>query len=185
MADEAGRGKGSGAKRTETPLAMRKPGAGGHTLVRTTGGPGECLVCRKFAGTAAAGPVLWSEPRLSASLRAPETDREAGLYRGWLLVEPRRHITGLDELDDDEARLLGWLMVRLTRALKAELKVDKVYAAVFGDAVPHVHLHLIPRHPGTPKALRGFRVSEWEDAPKDDGAARVALGERLRARLGP
>jgi diadenosine tetraphosphate (Ap4A) HIT family hydrolase len=58
-----------------------------------------------------------------------------------------------------------------------------VYAFVVGDRVPHLHIHLIPRHPGAPQEYRGVRVDEWPDAPRGDQAEVAALVNRLRLRL--
>ena len=37
---------------------------------------------------------------------------------------------------------------------------------VSGNTVPHLHMHLIPRYPSTPKEHRGaWEVYDWTDAP--------------------
>jgi diadenosine tetraphosphate (Ap4A) HIT family hydrolase len=60
--------------------------------------------------------------------------------------------------------------------------VEHVYAAVIGHGIPHVHLHLIPRHPGTPREFWWTRVDEWPGAPRGNSDAAAALVARLRAR---
>jgi histidine triad (HIT) family protein len=77
-------------------------------------------------------------------------------YMGHLFVEPRRHAPGLADLTDAEARSVGWWCTRVSRALRDVSGAEHVYAAVFGDAVPHLHVHLLPRFPGTPREYWAF-----------------------------
>lgn len=57
---------------------------------------------------------------------------------------------------------------------------DHVYAFVYGDAVPHLHVHLLGRYPGTPEEYRGASVDEWPDAPRGDAQEVAAYVARLR-----
>src|SRR4051794_7344739 len=108
---------------------------------------------------------------------------EPEIYLGRLLVEPRRHVEGLDELMPDEAASLGRFAATASRALRTAGGAEHVYAAVIGDAVKHTHLHLLPRYPGTPPEYRWVRVDEWPDAPRGDAAAVAAFADRLRPAL--
>ena len=49
-----------------------------------------------------------------------------------------------------------------------------MYAAVIGHHIPHLHLHLIARFPGTPEEFWWTRVDEWPDAQRGD-EPRIAL----------
>ena len=42
--------------------------------------------------------------------------------------------------------------------------------ALFEDdlGVPHLHVHLAPRYPGTPRDYWGSRLRDWPDAPQVD-----------------
>lgn len=71
----------------------------------------------------------------------------------------------------------------MSGAIKAELDAEHVYAFVLGDRVPHLHVHLIVRHPGAPKEYWGVRVDEWPDAPKGDEAEIAGLVARLGQQL--
>jgi histidine triad (HIT) family protein len=143
----------------------------------------DCYVCRKHQGQEEmpGGPIYQDELVCASHVRLPPEGRA---YLGWCLVEPRRHAPGLADLDDAEAKAVGWLAARLSRALKAELQAEHVYAFVLGDRVPHLHIHLIPRHAGAPEEYWGMRVDEWPDAPKGDGVEITRLVTRLRTRLG-
>jgi diadenosine tetraphosphate (Ap4A) HIT family hydrolase len=100
------------------------------------------------------------------------------------MVEPKRHVLGLGDLTDDEAGAVGRLANRGARVLKAVVGAEHVYAFVYGGAVPHLHVHLAPRYPGTPRPFWGPRLPEWPDAPKVDPVEMRVLVSRLRQNIG-
>jgi diadenosine tetraphosphate (Ap4A) HIT family hydrolase len=103
-------------------------------------------------------------------------------YLGYLFVETRRHVPGLAARTDAEACAEAALVTRLARALEAA-GAEHVYAFVF-DHAPHHHVHVVARHPGTPRAFWGPTIDEWPDAPRGDAEATRAFCDRLRAALG-
>ncbi len=142
-----------------------------------------CFVCDKHAGRIEVpGGALYRDELLYASHGIIPEGRSR-TYLGTLFVEPRRHLSGIAELDDREARELGLLTTRLARALKHSEGAEHVYVFVLGHHVDHLHVWLVPRYPGTPPEYLPFRLSEWPDAPKGDAAAIAALCERVRAQL--
>jgi histidine triad (HIT) family protein len=102
-------------------------------------------------------------------------------YQGYLFVETRRHVRGLAERTDDEASAEARLVTRLARALESA-GAENVYAFVF-DHLPHHHVHVVARYPGTPNEYSGPQIAEWPDAPRGDAAAIAAFCERLRSAL--
>jgi histidine triad (HIT) family protein len=102
------------------------------------------------------------------------------VYLGHLLVEPRRHAPGLADLSNAEAQRVGLWCTRAASALREAGGAEHVYAAVIGDNVPHLHIHLLPRYPGTPRDYWWQRVDEWPDAPRGGEDEAAALVERLR-----
>lgn len=145
-----------------------------------------CFVCHKheILGTWPGGALLADE-HVVVSHRAPGTALDPGpsVYLGHLLAEPRRHVSELGDLTTDEAASLGTLAARASAALTAA-GAEHVYAAVIGHGVPHLHLHLLARHPGTPREYWWTAVDEWPDAPRGDGGAVGAFVARLRTHLG-
>ena len=98
---------------------------------------------------------------------------ETTAYLSYLMAEPKRHVSGLEFLSDDEARALGSTVARLSRALVAVVAAEHVYTFVLGDQV-------VPRCPGAPMEYRGGRVDEWLEAPRAGPAEIEALSARLR-----
>jgi diadenosine tetraphosphate (Ap4A) HIT family hydrolase len=101
---------------------------------------------------------------------------------GWLVLQPRRHVTAVAGLTDAEAAGLGPWQVRLSRALHAVTGCAKTYVAQFAEAegFAHVHFHVVPRMPGLAEALRGPRVFGLLG---QDGEHEVSPGERDRLAL--
>lgn len=91
------------------------------------------------------------------------------VYLGHLVVEPRRHAPGLGDLTDAEAAAVGTWAARASRALRAA-GAEHVYSMIAGHQVDHLHQHLLPRYPGTPR--------EYWWPPRLDEAPEARLGGR-------
>jgi diadenosine tetraphosphate (Ap4A) HIT family hydrolase len=139
-----------------------------------------CFVCEKHRDVDA---VLEDDHVVVAHLplTTPAGTAET-VYLGYLIVEPRRHVAELGELTPEEAAAFGQAAARASAVLQAH-GAEHVYAAIVGHAVDHLHLHLIPRYPGTPRDYWWTRVDEWPDAPRGDASDIAALTQRLRALL--
>jgi len=144
----------------------------------------DCLVCRKQRGEfQVAGGAIFKDNLIYCS-HAHFAPGEQTAYLGWLVVETRRHIPGLADLTDSEGQALGLMVARLSRALKTIQGAEHVYAFVMGHGVPHLHLHLLPRYPGTPREYWGLRIDEWPEAPRGSKSAIEMLCARIRMKLG-
>ncbi len=140
----------------------------------------DCFICRKHRGEIHIPGGAIAEDDLVYAGHAQIRPGQTTAYLGYLMVEPQRHVPGLQELRDDEARALGSWVARLSRALVAEAGAEHVYAFVLGDQVAHVHVHVVPRYPGAPEEYRGPRVDEWPGAPRGGAPKIEALCDRLR-----
>ena len=65
---------------------------------------------------------------------------------GWMMLAARAHRSGVDALTDEEAAELGPILATLARSVREETGCARAYAITFNEAVPHLHLHVIPRH---------------------------------------
>ena len=145
----------------------------------------DCLVCRKHReqGPLVPGGFIGQDELVLVShIATPDTlgGDATATYLGHLLVEPRRHAPGLADLTDAEARAVGWWCARSSRALRDVSGAEHVYAAVFGDGVPHLHIHLLPRFPGTPREYWGTHVNKWPEARRGSPAEIGVLVQELR-----
>ncbi|MCD6525053.1 MAG: HIT family protein [Thermococcus sp.] len=80
--------------------------------------------------------------------------------RGHLLVVPRRHVEGWEDLTEEEKISLIRGMELAMKALRKALNPDAFNVGMnlgreAGQTVPHLHLHVIPRWNGDSKNPRG------------------------------
>ena len=143
--------------------------------------PADCLVCRQVGGGATGGLVI-DAPLIAAFHVEPSDDRPEPLL-GHLLISPRRHVPGLEDLESREAAAIGVAMSRLARALRETIAVERVYSAVVGHHVPHLHVHVYPRHAGTPADVSWAAADEWEGVPRGGPVEIGHVADRLRAAL--
>lgn len=130
----------------------------------------DCVFCAIVAGSAPAYVVL-DEPDVLAFLDIRP------VFKGHVLVIPREHIVTLPELPVD---LLTSVMVAVQRCATAVVDVLGAQGSwiaennVVSQAVPHVHVHVVPRTKGD--GLRGFfwpRTKYASDAEAAEYAARL------------
>ena len=136
--------------------------------------PGECLICDKHA---AADPGL--EVHRDELVYVGHLPAMPSCYLGHLFVEPLEHLAGLADLSAAQASAVGVAMAQASATLRAAGH-DHVYAFVYGDRVPHLHVHLVGRYPGAPDDYRGVRVDEWPEAPRGDADDVASYVARLR-----
>jgi histidine triad (HIT) family protein len=124
-----------------------------------------CFICAKHQqGEAAQDGVIFSDEIIYVG-HIHALDRPQA-YRGYLMVEPIRHVASLGDLTDEESSSIGRMVNRLARILKDVEDAEHVYSFIFGDAVAHLHVHVAPRYPGTPPEYRGARLREWPETPR-------------------
>jgi len=141
------------------------------------------MVCRKHRGEIVVpGGAVFSD-RLIYAGHASMPVGQTTAYPGILVIEPLRHISGPEDLTDREARALGVQLARLSKALMACTDAEHVYIFRFGHHVPHLHIFLVPRYPGTPREYWGVRVDEWPDGPRAAPHDIEALCDRIRSFL--
>jgi len=135
---------------------------------------GECELC-----AAPGGEVLWRD----GFCRVVAVDDPD--YPGFCRVILERHVREMTDLAADErARLMG-VVLEVESALREALAPDKVNLASLGNAVPHLHWHVIPRF----RDDRHFPAPVWA-APARGPAPRrrldrAAFARRLAERLAP
>jgi histidine triad (HIT) family protein len=141
-----------------------------------------CFICEKHRmGDRAEGGVLLEEDLIYVGHVHTLASQTA--YRGHLVVEPRRHVSGIGDLDDAEASALGRTCSRVARLLEEIAGAEHVYLYAVGHEVPHLHVHLVPRYHGTPREHWGLGVTRWPQAPRVDPEAMRTLVSDLRSHL--
>jgi len=75
---------------------------------------------------------------------------------GWLLLQSRRHIPDVTELNADEAATFGSVIQRVSAAVREATGALRVYIASLNEGNPHFHSHVLPRLPEMPNGAVGF-----------------------------
>jgi histidine triad (HIT) family protein len=130
-----------------------------------------CVFCSIVTGESAADIVLDAEAAVGFLDRSP-------LFKGHVLVVPRRHIVTMPELDPVGPFFEA--VQRVAAAIPAALGAQGTFVAmnnVVSQSVPHFHAHVVPRTRGD--GLRGFFWPRSKYAP---GEAADYAG-RIRAAL--
>lgn len=165
------------------PSGSSRRVGGGILVTVTPSGSGlpACLVCREHLGHVACPGGVRSAGPLAETFHLPPQD-DGLVYLGHLLVISTRHVADFAGLQRDEAAAVGVEMARWSAALK-EVGATRVYTATIGHGWDHLHVHLLPRWPGTPDEVPWHLVDEWPGARRVDfgGAAQFFHELALRA----
>lgn len=148
----------------------------------------DCFICLKQAsGDALGAGVIYEDDLVFASHLVP-TEGAADAYLGYAFVETKRHVAGLGQLSNAESAAIGALVNDVAAAFRSCESAEHVYAHVYGDGVPHLHVHLQARYSGTPRDFWPSRndsgaitvsLTSWPDAPRGDMEAVRSLTARL------
>jgi diadenosine tetraphosphate (Ap4A) HIT family hydrolase len=117
-----------------------------------------CVLCRgRDSDDELRRVEVWQDKlwRLTVSLDAE--------VLGFAYLEPKRHIASIADLDGEEAATFGAVLSSVCRALREETGAAFTYVYVFGDHVPHLHVHLAPHREGdalNSNMIRGDIVEE-------------------------
>ena len=143
----------------------------------------DCLVCREVAGEVElpGGPLIADD--LVLGFHLPPLEEFPRQLLGHLMVVPTRHAPGWADLTDAEAAATGVAIAQLARSLHGTLDIERVYTAVIGHNVPHLHVHVLPRYVGTPPEVGWMQSREWEGAPRGGAPEIAELVGRLRDTL--
>jgi diadenosine tetraphosphate (Ap4A) HIT family hydrolase len=110
--------------------------------------------------------------------------RKPSIQRGLSIVVWRgRHVAEPTEFTDDEARTYMQELFTVGRAIEHVMRPVKMNYNLLGNAVPHLHTHVVPRYADDPKPGWPFPFPETDppDFPDDDlrrdvDALREAIG---------
>jgi diadenosine tetraphosphate (Ap4A) HIT family hydrolase len=103
-------------------------------------------------------------------------------FPGWSVLVLRRHATELFELEPDQRAQLADEVSAVAQALKLAFDARKINYALFGNLVPHIHWHLIPRL-GTDPAPREAAFAISHEPIRLRATERTERIVRIRKRL--
>ncbi|WP_157973601.1 HIT family protein [Tropicimonas sp. IMCC34043] len=151
----------------------------------------DCILCRGRNADAELDRIeVWQDDhwRLTVALSSEVME--------FAYLEPKRHISHIHALDGAEAASFGTAMARCSEALRSTTGADVVYVYIFGDGVPHLHVHLAPHRDGDalndsmirgeiveeklPNGMTSFQSAEFPPLPRED---LEQIANRLRRKL--
>lgn len=151
----------------------------------------DCLLCRTDDSDAEFNRIrVWQDDlwRLTVSL-----DSEVP---GFAYLEPKRHVPYITDLKEAEAASFGPVLARCTQSQREATGAEVVYIYIFGDGIPHLHVHLAPHRKGDalndqmirgeiveqkmPSGATQFYSKEFPALRRDE---LLAVAERVRQRL--
>ena len=103
-------------------------------------------------------------------------------YPGFCRVILNRHLAEMSDLPTAEAHQLLDILLGVERALRHTLSPDKINLASFGNMVPHLHWHLIPRYRDDahfPQAIWAARQRDTSRPAIDMDALLAAITREL------
>ncbi|KAA0547212.1 HIT family protein [Bacillus sp. BGMRC 2118] len=107
-------------------------------------------------------------------------------YLGHIMIDLKRHVPTMAEMNPEEAKAFGVIMARVSKALKESEGAEHIYAVVSGNSVPHMHMHMhiIARYPHTPEQFWGpFDVYDAPNAPMGTNQEVIELCHRMKAHI--
>ncbi|WP_418647717.1 HIT family protein [Thauera butanivorans] len=126
----------------------------------------DCPLC-----PASAEQIIWEDGRC----RVIRVDDDA--HPGFCRVIWNEHVTEMSDLLPADRRHLLDVVLATETALRTLLHPDKINLASFGNMVPHLHWHVIPRY----RDDRHFPESVWGPAQRQ-GAVHAAADPVALAR---
>jgi len=96
-------------------------------------------------------------------------------FPGRCILRLRQHEERLEQLDSVTATAFMADIQRAVRALSTATGSERVNVAILGNAVPHLHAHLIPRYPK--------QEAKPMNSPWDDPRPKATLPETEKQRL--
>ena len=89
-------------------------------------------------------------------------------YRGRCNVAFNRHVGNLFELSDDELKNFILDVAKAGKAVDKVFSPGKVNYGSYGDKMPHLHIHVVPKYDGGPSWGSTFEMNPQKVYLSDD-----------------
>jgi len=105
-------------------------------------------------------------------------------YPGRCILVFKNHRAELFELSPEELRSYSSELARSAAAIKTVFGAAKINYAAYGDLVPHLHFHLVPKFPGGRSWGAPFDLDPSPGLFPEAGELAKSIGD-IRSALGP
>lgn len=91
------------------------------------------------------------------------------VYAGYsVLIFKKRHVCGLEQLNDEEYEAFAEDLKIAARALSFVFEPHHMNYATLGNVIPHLHYHIIPRYQTDPRWGAPVWTSHLSEMPKKE-----------------
>jgi diadenosine tetraphosphate (Ap4A) HIT family hydrolase len=122
--------------------------------------------------------ILWRD-RFCRIVMVDEPD-----YPGFCRIILERHVSEMTDLSAPERERLMNAVFAAEAALRELVAPDKINLASLGNAVPHLHWHVIPRYRDDSHFPRPIWAGPCRSAPERSAPDAGRLSRALKQRLG-
>jgi len=136
----------------------------------------DCIFCKIVAGEIPSARVYEDDAKLAFMDIGP-------VRPGHVLLIPKTHYERFTDLPNDVAADLGGILPHLSSAVVKAAHADgfnlfQTNGPCSGQVVPHVHIHIIPRHDGDGYSFH-WKAGEYADGEMATWCNRIrnALGD--------
>lgn len=84
---------------------------------------------------------------------------------GYFILQSKDHLIDLSEANDSASREYGVVLNRLMKAIRKITDCHRIYTFSLGEAVPHYHLHVIPKAETFPRTYTGRGITSYPVKP--------------------
>lgn len=102
---------------------------------------------------------------------------------GYCIIDAQRHFLDLSFAREDELASYGKILGRVTAAIRSVIDCERVYTFSLAEAVPHFHVHVIPRTAELTKKYCGRGIMSYPLSPAADPGLVGQACDRLRRAL--
>jgi len=85
---------------------------------------------------------------------------------GQCLIFTKNHRKSMTEMNIDEYRSVGEIIIKVSKALEKKYDCEKTYLLCISDMVEHIHFHLIPKHKNLVSMGHYCFAKVWEEEGK-------------------
>lgn len=129
-----------------------------------------CQICRKAKDEIGKSSYYLFETEHFRVRHSDETK-----IAGYLIIEAKRHFLDLSMAKPEETAEFGEVLAKTTKAVRQATKPMRVYTFSLAEAVPHFHMHVIPRQEDMPKRYVGRGIMSYPLNPPLDCQSRESV----------
>lgn len=134
----------------------------------------QCQLCQDATAYSSAQIIYADEHWLLR--HSLETD-----ISGYLVLQSKRHFLDLSEACAQELTTYGGILGCAMKSIRHATQCERVYTFSLAEAVPHFHVHIIPRSADFPSQYKGRGIMSYPTVPGADAKAVDEICVRLKA----